>query len=476
MFRPRVRPPSPAEVASAYRDALLGAAPPEDLAPLAAALDPEVVAWIELFHAAHHTPIHADSAFVARVAQMLAEADRKHLCADGLVPLRVSRTEPTNGRHPNLETRSRRPHQSPDSPRRALTHLATAALILLTLIGSLLAFGPSRIVRQSSVPEIIPALETTPTTGPVVKSVPPAQPATNPRRADFRYPQVRMTHYGPDPDPNHTAAPTGFWILEPDAPVAERLPLVLFFHAHGGLVSPDDYRLWLDHLVRRGAVVVYPDWYGLDPAANDANALAGVRGAVAELAAGGHAPVDLDRVAVVGHSGGSRVATIYTARAIAEGLPAPKALLILMPYDDCVGCPAPDLGHVSASTRIDVVLDPSDYSNLDQAVTQVPWDAFTAVPLKHRDLIVLAEDFHGQPPIKAGHSAPLAPDSADAQDWFLWRLFDALMACGFDGTWCDAALGNTTEQRFMGVWSDGVPVQEPLVTDDLAHAMSATDG
>ena len=42
------------------------------------------------------------------------------------------------------------------------------------------------------------------------------------------------------------------------------------------------------------------------------------------------------------------------------------------------------------------------------------------------------------------------------------------MGCAFDGEWCEYALGNTPEQRFMGTWSDGVPVAEPLVTDDPA--------
>ena len=55
----------------------------------------------------------------------------------------------------------------------------------------------------------------------------------------------------------------------------------------------------------------------------------------------------------------------------------------------------------------------------------------------------------------------------DALDWYgTWKLLDALMACSFDGTWCEYALGNTPEQRFMGVWSDGVPVIELNVTDD----------
>jgi hypothetical protein len=44
----------------------------------------------------------------------------------------------------------------------------------------------------------------------------------------------------------------------------------------------------------------------------------------------------------------------------------------------------------------------------------------------------------------------------------------SLMGCAFDGEWCEYALGNTSEQRFMGTLSDGVPVAEALVTDDPA--------
>jgi hypothetical protein len=55
----------------------------------------------------------------------------------------------------------------------------------------------------------------------------------------------------------------------------------------------------------------------------------------------------------------------------------------------------------------------------------------------------------------------------DALDWYgTWKLTDALLACVFAGAWCEHAFGNTPEQRFMGTWSDGVPVTELQVTDD----------
>jgi hypothetical protein len=45
-----------------------------------------------------------------------------------------------------------------------------------------------------------------------------------------------------------------------------------------------------------------------------------------------------------------------------------------------------------------------------------------------------------------------------------WKLFDGLTDAAFYGQNRNSALGNTPEQRFMGVWSDGVPVKELKVT------------
>jgi hypothetical protein len=99
------------------------------------------------------------------------------------------------------------------------------------------------------------------------------------------------------------------------------------------------------------------------------------------------------------------------------------------------------------------------------------------VPLEQRDLVTLVSDTHGVPWLLATHEQAEAasPDDAayasiapDALDWYgTWKLLDALMGCAFDGEWCEYALGNTPEQRFMGTWSDGVPVAEALVSHPL---------
>jgi hypothetical protein len=80
--------------------------------------------------------------------------------------------------------------------------------------------------------------------------------------------------------------------------------------------------------------------------------------------------------------------------------------------------------------------------------------------------------------LEATHMAPVAPEALpdggasrlfkpDALDWYgLWKLFDGLTDAAFYSKNRDYALGNTAEQRFMGVWSDGVPVKELLVTNE----------
>jgi hypothetical protein len=104
------------------------------------------------------------------------------------------------------------------------------------------------------------------------------------------------------------------------------------------------------------------------------------------------------------------------------------------------------------------------------------WAWLAPLPVDQRNVVMLVSDDHGEPPLIAVHFVPLTnprpPNpvvSLDALDWYgTWKLTDALMACAFAGAWCEYAFGNIPEQRFMGIWSDGVPVKELVVTDDTA--------
>ena len=92
------------------------------------------------------------------------------------------------------------------------------------------------------------------------------------------------------------------------------------------------------------------------------------------------------------------------------------------------------------------------------------------LPTGQRDRLVLSGDDHGEPPLVAEHNTPetYLPGQPDAYDYgAVWKLFDALMSCAFDGTDCDAALGGGPEQTSLGEWSDGQPVV-PLAESNAA--------
>jgi hypothetical protein len=124
----------------------------------------------------------------------------------------------------------------------------------------------------------------------------------------------------------------------------------------------------------------------------------------------------------------------------------------------------------------------------------------TRVSAANKDYVTLVSDSHGEPGLQASHRAPTAmnkdydsgegvggaatgiPDPiggarisrrvrpetmmVNALDYYgTWKLFDGLIDAAFNGKNREYALGNTPQQRFMGFWSDGVPVKELKVTD-----------
>ena len=91
------------------------------------------------------------------------------------------------------------------------------------------------------------------------------------------------------------------------------------------------------------------------------------------------------------------------------------------------------------------------------------------IPLLQKDFIIQRTDRYGSPDLIANHIAPSCSyffNTVNAMDFYsTWKLFDALTDYAFYGINGEYCLGNTYEQRFMGLWSDGTPVKELIVTD-----------
>jgi acetyl esterase/lipase len=306
---------------------------------------------------------------------------------------------------------------------------------------------------------------------------PPQQPADGAGGRAYRFSGLDTRRVGQPP----TGA-TVFLPAAPDAAAGERpVPVVVFLHGFTA-VDPAVYRGWIDHLVRRGAAVVYPDYQLPGPFATEtdamlANAIAGIRGGVLEVVRSDVA-ADATRMAVVGHSLGGVLAAGVVASAGEEGLPTPVALMVINP-GGCRGCggpgsdggvPLPDLRTASPELLTLVVVSEDDGFVRDFAARAI-WRGLAGIAAPGKTYAVLRSDRHGEPDLVADHNAPQTAgrwvrETADALDWYgLWKPLDVMLGCAFAKRSCGAALSPDGAAFDMGEWSDGVPVRRPIVSD-----------
>jgi Tol biopolymer transport system component/acetyl esterase/lipase len=302
----------------------------------------------------------------------------------------------------------------------------------------------------------------------------PAQPSSGPGGRDYPHAGVKSSRHGRGAEE--------YWLYEPADPAPASAPLVAFLHGWGG-INPQGMGRWIEHLVRRGNIVVFPRYQMgaiSDPKKCTPNALKAVGDAVAELKRGAHVRPDLEKFALVGHSNGGYVAANLAALAAAKGLPKPRALMCVQPGKNGFS-PLEDLSRIPKGTLLLVVGADRDALVGDRDALPI-YEGASAVPEADKNYLQLRSDDHGEPELLADHLAPCAADSdydsgvgrlrgrilsrmtVDALDWHgYWKLFDGLCDAAFHGKNRAYALGNTPEQRSMDTWSDGTPVTEILV-------------
>jgi outer membrane protein assembly factor BamB/dienelactone hydrolase len=300
---------------------------------------------------------------------------------------------------------------------------------------------------------------------PVALAAQPAPPASGPGSEDTRFPAARVTKYGSEPG--------GYWIWEPaewaapDAPpAAGPFPVLMFLSGccgNGYYPTPEEVDAWMQHLARQGYVIIAPV-YKVGSPLEDSRVL--LRQALDELGRPGHAGIDPTKFGVIGFSYGGMTSILYAATAEEEGLPAPSALFLTAPCTENGFClDAPEEGVTLPAGLKAVVIGYADDHVIGTDQPKRVFAALASLPDEDRDFVFMTTDGHGLPAIYAGHDTTY--NGIDAADRYaVWKLSDALFACTFQGEQCEVALGNTPEQRFMGVWSDGVPVKELEVTDN----------
>jgi len=294
----------------------------------------------------------------------------------------------------------------------------------------------------------------------VDEPTPPTQPTSGPGGSDYSHATVKQSRY--------KLGARQYWIFEPDSPKPESAPLIVFNHGWSAFY-PVFYIEWINHIVKKGNIVVYPRYqlsFSIGFKQFTSNAITAVKDALKELETGDHVSPELDKFAIVGHSLGGGITAYMAALANESGLPIPKAIMPVQPAIPFG--PSADLSKIPSETLMVVVVGQDDTVVGDKSGKTIFYES-TQIPLSQKDFVIQITDKYGKPDLVADHVAPLCLpflNAVDAMDYYsTWKLFDALTDYAFYGINGEYCLGNTSQQRFMGLWSDGTPVKELVVTD-----------
>lgn len=295
-------------------------------------------------------------------------------------------------------------------------------------------------------------------------------------------------------------------------------PVVIFLHAQGA-DNPAYYGGWIEHLARKGHLVVWPRFQVTNRVRIQdgmANMLAALKESLPALAADGEARADLTRIAVVGHVAGAPMAMNLAALAAENGLPAPRLVMALTPGGTVAnarerGIALADVARIPPETMILTLIGDRDHLPSERQARQFLREA-SAVPASRKLYMRFQSDDHGFPPMTATLAAPAAPREAydiariklppepprdpkaprrqawrwsadmalsgpqsvlvaqmgnntiDALDYMaFWRVLDMAMTAAFAGQDA-AALAANPALTDMGRWSNGWPVKRLSAT------------
>jgi dienelactone hydrolase len=334
-------------------------------------------------------------------------------------------------------------------------------------------------------------------------ATPPKQPEQGPGGADYKLSEVTKRAVG--------TASAGTYAFHGAGSPAEPRPVVVFFHSWGA-VNPALYGGWIEHLARKGYLVLFPRFQEVNrsrPA--DASGLAGnlIKSALDALASDESAKPDPKRVAFIGHSAGVPIALNVAAAAGASEIPAPRLVFGLMPggiasNEKERGIVLQDLSTIDPATLLITMSGDRDYLPSDRASRRILQEA-SAVPASRKLFMRASSDDHGFPAVTATLASPGSPkadyDSAaikvppdpprdpkqrntwrwsadmsltgpqtiltqqlgsngtDTLDYLaFWKTFDLAASAAFAGR---DATSLRRDPKFidMGSWSDGWPVK-----------------
>jgi len=300
----------------------------------------------------------------------------------------------------------------------------------------------------------------------------PSQSATGPGGSNYTYSSVMSETIG--------SGINKFIIFEPSPKASETLPVLVFLHGFSPNPNPSLNCDIVNHLVKKGYIVIWPYYENLYTTVEnyDSNAGNAIKSALDYIKANSytHAQPKYDAnenmdFGILGHSAGGTTTANIASRYTTWNLPKPKAIITMNAGKDhnggSGGVPYRDYSQIPSDTYM-LALVSSDDINVEADPSTYIWNHSTQIPSSIRNWILIKSDNNGSPDsndIVAIHN-DVNNQVLDAIDYYgAWKWVTALFNYAFFGTDGDYCLGNTDNQRYMGLWSDGQAVNEPVISE-----------
>jgi len=213
--------------------------------------------------------------------------------------------------------------------------------------------------------------------------------------------------------------PERAYVMIPENVDKRRLPVTIFLHGWLGM-SPRNFGALIDHLARRGSIVIYPVYQDGDrtpPQLVTGLAATGVANALDYLERMQPGLADRSRTLYFGFSMGATIALNFAAEPERYGVPPPAGVVVVAPGD------ARHIAHgqlaqsiVGPLEKIPPNLPVALLSGLEDTSIGVPMARQMAPRLCHiqadrRVLMFFPAGGTAEKPVRAGHGSPGAPDS-----------------------------------------------------------------
>ncbi|MBI1825119.1 MAG: alpha/beta hydrolase, partial [Planctomycetes bacterium] len=227
--------------------------------------------------------------------------------------------------------------------------------------------------------------------------LPPSQPAQGPGGSDYAHGTVITQEFG--------SGNGEYWIFTPADPIPAEAPVVLFLHGWGGM-NPRAYGAWIEHIVRKGHIVIYPRYQATlvtSTSLMTSYAEIAVKQAWTQLSTSLVKP-RTDQMAIVTHSLGGLIGANIAAITVRDGLPPVKAFMAAAPGGES-SLSLNDLSTVPADCLVLLVVGDADTRVGDHAAKMIR-KALTQIPPENLNLVTLHSDRRSNPPLIADHLAP----------------------------------------------------------------------